>query len=305
MSKTDIFSRYSQLYQKTTNREIVPEGAFTRQLADVPTHGRDVGIFFKQKGIRDPRQIYFQNELPVSVAKKDGFLESTERNYLSHTVFRKFKDLDYLKVVIGSNGKLESRATRNAFLKACQKTIDVVLRKAKNVIHFGDFDPFLFAQRVRTLDWLLNKDLKLDEVSAEAAAIPFNVAAPEYLLLSGNNIISVKDHPVVRHGVFYLVGGIGYSFDTSVGAVNEERMFRTTADLAPMGIDGAYIETMISRVTEDFQTNVHSLIFSDIWKKSPAKPLGVNIGGDILIKPAEGSEIWNGVFEVYLKTPST
>ena len=69
MSKTDIFSRYSQLYQKTTNREIVPEGVFTRQLADVPTHGMDVGIFFKQKGIRDPRQIYFENELPVSVGK--------------------------------------------------------------------------------------------------------------------------------------------------------------------------------------------------------------------------------------------
>ncbi|MHA1909234.1 MAG: hypothetical protein ACW98Y_18200 [Candidatus Thorarchaeota archaeon] len=305
MSKTDIFSKYSQLYQKTTNREIVPEGAFTRQLADVPTHGLDVGIFFKQKGIRDPRQIYFQNELPVSVAKKDGFLESTDRNYLSHSVFTKFKELDYLKVVVGSNGQLESRSSRTAFLKACQKTVDVVLRKAKNVIHFGDFTPFLFAQRVRTLDWLLNKDLKLDEISAEAAAIPFNVAAPEYLLLTGDNIISVKDNPVVRHGVFYLVGGIGYSFDTKVGAVNEERMFRTTADLNPMGIDEAYIETMISRVTEDFQTNVHSLMFSDIWKKSPAKPLGVNIGGDILIKPAEGSEIWNGVLEVYLKTPST
>jgi hypothetical protein len=115
----------------------------------------------------------------------------------------------------------------------------------------------------------------------------------------------VKNNPVVPQGVFYLVGGIGYNFDTSVGAVNEERMFKTTADLSPMGIDDAYIETMISQVTEDFQTNVHSLIFSDIWKKSPAKPLGVNIGGDILIKPAEESEIWNGVFEVYLKTPST
>lgn len=305
MSKTDIFSKYSQLYQKTTNREIVPEGVFTRQLADVPTHGMDVGIFFKQKGIRDPRQIYYHNELPVSVAKKDGFLESAERNYLSHTVLSKFKGLDYLKVVIASQRQLESTHERAVFLKNCQQTIDVVLRKAKNVIHFGDFAPFLFAQRVRTLDWLLSKDLKLDEVSAEAAAIPFNVAAPEYLLLSGDNIIAVKENPVVPHGVFYLVGGIGYNFDTSVGAVNEERMFRTTADLSPMGIDAAYIETMISQVTEDFQTNVHSLIFSDIWKKSPAKPLGVNVGGDILIKPAEGSEIWNGVFEVYLKTPKT
>ena len=305
MSKTDIFSKYSQLYQKTTNREIVPEGVFTRQLADVPTHGLDVGIFFKQKGIRDPRQIYYHNELPVSVVKKDGFLESTERNFLSHTILSKFKELDYLKVVVGSNGKLGSRSERSVFLKSCQKTIDVVLRKTKNVIHFGDFTPFLFAQRLRTLHWLLNKDLKLDEVSAEAAAIPFNVAAPDYLLLTGENIISVKDNPVVPHGVFYLVGGIGYSFDKSVGAVNEERMFRSTADLSPMGIDGAYIESMISQVTEDFQTNVHSLIFSDIWKKSPAKPLGVNVGGDILIKPAKDSEIWNGVLEVYLKTPNT
>lgn len=151
----------------------------------------------------------------------------------------------------------------------------------------------------------MTKDLKLDEVSAEAAAIPFNVAAPEYLLLSGDNIISVKDQPVVPQGTFYLVGGIGYSFDTSIGAVNEERMFRTTADLTPMGIDEAYIENNISQVTEDFQTNVHSLIFSDIWKKSPAKPLGVNVGGKILIKPTKDSEIWNGVFEVYLKAAST
>ncbi|MHA2425030.1 MAG: hypothetical protein ACXAEF_09600 [Candidatus Thorarchaeota archaeon] len=138
MSKTDIFSKYSQLYQKTTNREIVPEGVFTRQLVDVPTHGLDVGIFFKQKGIRDPRQIYYHKELPVSVAKKEGFLESTDRNFLSHTVISKLKSLDYLRVVIGSERKLESRTERTTFLKSCQKTIDVVLRKAKNVIHFGD-----------------------------------------------------------------------------------------------------------------------------------------------------------------------
>ncbi len=305
MSKTDIFSKYSQLYQKTTTREIVPGGAFTRQLADVPTHGFDVGVFFKQKGIREPRQIFYHNEIPSSIVKNDGFLESTDRSYLCHTILAKFKDLDFLKVVIASHKKLESSAERLGFLKNCQRTIDVVLRKAKNVIHFGDFTPFLFAQRVRTLDWFLSKDLKLDEVSAEAAAIPFNVAGPDYILLSGENIIAVSDRPVVPQGIFYLVGGIGYIFDTKVGAVTEDRMFRTTADLMPMGIDEAYIENNISLVTEDFQTNVHSLIFSDIWKKSPAKPLGVNVGGDILIKPAKDSEIWNGVFEVYLKAANT
>ncbi|MFW9907795.1 MAG: hypothetical protein ACFFEF_04410 [Candidatus Thorarchaeota archaeon] len=303
MSKTDVFSKYSQLYQKTITREIVPEGPFVRQLADVPTHGLDIGIFFKQKGIKDPRQIFFQNELPSAIAKKDGFLESPENTYLSHTILSKIRDLDYLKVVAAANKRLESKEERMIFLKSCQKTVDVILRKAKNIIHFGDFTPFLFAQQVRTLDWFLAKDLKLDEVSAEAASIPFNVAAPEYLLLSGNNILSVGEQPSVPQATFYLVGGIGYSFDKSVGAVNEERMFRTTADLSSIGIDAAYIENSISRVTEDFQTNVHSLIFSDIWKKSPAKPEAVNIGGDLLIKPAKDSEIWNGVFEVYLKSP--
>ncbi|MFW9919894.1 MAG: hypothetical protein ACFFED_09860 [Candidatus Thorarchaeota archaeon] len=303
MSKTDLFSRYSQLYQKETMREIVPDGVFVRQLVDTPSQEMDVGLFFKQKGIRDSRQIYFRNPIPTEVSKKDGLLETDDRTFFSHYILNKFKSLDYLKLVMGADTVLDSREERIRFLKSCQKIIDVILRKAKNVIHFGDFSPFLFSQKVRTLDWFLSKDLKLDEVSAEAAAIPFNVAEPEYILLTGQNIVVVKDEPQIPHGVFYLVGGIGYSFDTSVGAVNEERMFRTTVDLSPMGIDEAYIENSISRVTEDFQTNVHSLIFSDIWKKSPAKPVGVNIGNDLLIKPAKDSEIWTGVFEVYLKSP--
>ncbi len=305
MSVSDFFSRYSQLYQKETIREIVPEGVFVRQLADLRTQGLDVGIFFKQKGIREPRQIYYTEPMPTAVAKKEGLLETTDRTYLSHTIIKKFKKLDYLRVVIAAPTRLDSRDERVAFLKNCQRIIDILLRKAKNVIHFGDFTPFLFAQRIRTLDWFLAKDLKLDEISAEAAAIPFNVAEPEYILLTGQNIIVVKDEPHVPSGIFYLVGGIGYSFDSSIGAVNEERMFRMTADLSPMGIDEAYIESNISQVTEDFQTNVHSLIFSDIWKKSPAKPVGVNIGNDILIKPTSDSEIWLGVFEVYLKKPIT
>jgi hypothetical protein len=47
------------------------------------------------------------------------------------------------------------------------------------------------------------------------------------------------------------------------------------------------------------------LVFSDVWKKSPAKPLSVNFGGDILIRAEPTSEIWMGVFEVYLKSPKT
>ncbi len=305
MSKSDLFSRYSQLYTKETIREIVPEGVFVRQLAETPTKGLNVGIIFKQKGIREPRQIYFNNPVPVEVAKKDGFLETSERTFLSHTILEKFKKLDYLKVVIGANGILESKDDRIPFLKICQQIIDVILRKAKNVVHFGDLSPFLFAQKIRTLDWFLSKDLKLDSVSAEAAAIPFNVAAPEYILLTGENIVIVKDKPEIPQGIFYLVGGIGYSFDKAVGAVNEERLFRTTVNLAPQGIDEAYIERSISKVREDFQTNVHSLIFSDIWKKSPAKPIGVNIGKELLIKPAKDSDIWTGVFEVYLCSPRT
>jgi hypothetical protein len=305
MSKADLFSRYSQLYQKSTIREVVPNGAFVGQLANTPTYGLDVGIFFKQKGIKDPRQIYFQEPVPAEVAKKDGFLEGEDRTYLSHTIISKFKNLDYLRLVIAADEKLEGKEERIRFLKNCQKIIDVILRKTKNVIHFGDFTPFLFAQKVRTLDWFLTKDLNLDDVSAEAAAIPFNIAGPEYILLTEGNILTVGPDPSVAHGVFYLVGGIGYSFDRTVGAVTEERMFRTTADLSPMGIDAAFIENSISKVTEDFQTNVHSLIFSDIWKKSPAKPVGVNVGSELLIKPAADSE-WNaGVFEVYLKSPKT
>ena len=75
MSKADLFSRYSQLYQKSTIRQVVPDGVFVGQLADTPTYGLDVGVFFKQKGIKEPRQIYFQEPIPTEVAKKDGFLE--------------------------------------------------------------------------------------------------------------------------------------------------------------------------------------------------------------------------------------
>ena len=47
--RTDLFSKYSQIYQKGHAREIVPEGPFVRQLTDVNRQGLDIGIFFKAK----------------------------------------------------------------------------------------------------------------------------------------------------------------------------------------------------------------------------------------------------------------
>ncbi|MHA1928121.1 MAG: hypothetical protein ACTSV2_06045 [Candidatus Thorarchaeota archaeon] len=303
MSKTDIFSKYSQLYQKSQAKEIIPSGALVRQLVDIPRQSLDVGIFFKSKGIKNPRQVHLGNPIPMAVAKKEGFLETTDSTYFSRTLISKFKTLDYLRVVISAGTRLESKDSRVAFLKRCRKIIDVILRKARNVIHQGDFDAFLFAKKIRTLNTFLNKELKLDEISAEAASIPFNVAAPEYIVLSDERVIVLGKEPKVAQAVFFFVGGIGYTFDNKLGAVNEERLFRSTTDLSPIGIDPAYIETQIARITDDFQNNIHSLIFSDVWKKGKTKPMAVNMGGDLLIKAEPSSDIWQGIFEVYLKSP--
>jgi hypothetical protein len=62
---------------------------------------------------------------------------------------------------------------------------------------------------------------------------------------------------------------------------------------------------MIQRVTEDFQNKLHSLIFADVWKKGKSSPVGVNFGGDLLVKAEASSEIWAGVFEVYVKSPKS
>jgi len=233
------------------------------------------------------------------------FLESDEDTYFSRTLLKDFKSIQYVRVVISAGMVLESYGERVEFLKKCQRIVDVLVRKARNVIHMGDCSPFRFDARVHTLSNFLKKTLKMDEVGVEAASIPFNVANPNYITLTGGDIIVVGENPVVPHGVFHFVGGIGYTFDKKVGAVNEEQLFRTSTDLSPMGLDTAYVETRISQITEDFQTNLHSLIFSDIWKKSPAKPLGVNFGGDILVKAESSSEIWMGVFEVYLRPTKT
>ncbi|MHA1576575.1 MAG: hypothetical protein ACTSU3_04370 [Candidatus Thorarchaeota archaeon] len=305
MSKTDRYAKYSKLYTKSEAKEIVPSGSFVKQLFDIPRQSLDVGIFFKTKGIKKPRQIYFGNPIPPSVGKKEGFLETTDCTYLSRTLVSKFKKVDYLRVVVSAGEHLESRDSRVAFLKRCQKIIDVILRKARNVIHSGDINGFLFANNLRTLDMFLIDELKLDEVSVEAATIPFNVAAPEYILLEKDNLIVFGNEPRIQQAVFFFVGGIGYSFDKKVGAVNEDRMFRSTTDLSPIGMDLAFIETQIARISEDFQTNIHSLIFSDVWKKGKHKPIAVNMGGDLLIKAEASSDIWQGIFEVYLKTPNT
>ncbi len=304
MSKADLFGRYTQLYQKTRAREIVPEGSFVRQLSDVTRSGMDIGIFFKSMR-KKPAQVFLGKSIPFEVAKEDGFLETEEETFLCRTILSDFRSLEYLKVAISAGFLLDAYQERVDFLKKCQRIIDVLVRKARNVVHIGDFTPFNFDSRVSTLKDFLKKTLKMDEVSVEAASIAFHVADPLYITLTGNDIIVMGDDRLVPHGVFYFVGGIGYTFDKSLGAVSEERLFRTTEDLSQYGIDKAYIETKISQVTEDFQNNLHSLVFSDVWKKSPAKPLSVNFGGDILIRAEPTSEMWMGVFEVYLKSPKS
>ncbi|MHA2385789.1 MAG: hypothetical protein ACXAEE_06225 [Candidatus Thorarchaeota archaeon] len=304
MSKADLFGRYTRLYQKTRAREIVPEGSFVRQLSDITRSGLDIGIFFKSKR-KKPAQVFMGDPIPFEVAKEEGFLETEEESFLCRTILSDIRTLEYLKVAISAGFLLDAYQERVDFLKKCQRIIDVLVRKARNVVHMGDFTPFHFDTRVTTLSDFLKQTLKMDDVSVEAASIAFHVADPLYITLTGNDIIVMGDERAVPHGVFYFVGGIGYTFDKKLGAISEERLFRTTEDLSQYGIDKAYIETKISQVTEDFQNNLHSLVFSDVWKKSPAKPLSVNFGGDILIRAEPTSEIWMGVFEVYLKSPKS
>jgi len=210
-----------------------------------------------------------------------------------------------MRVVISAGEILESKEERIEFLKAAQRTIDVIVRKAKNVMHLAEFAPFRFDRKVITLQEYLVKKLKMDEISVEAASIPFIVADPTYILLGNGDLIVLGDEPRIPQGEFHLVGGIGYTFDKTEGAVSEGRLFRSTTDLTPQGIDEAYIDGMISRITEDFQNSMHSLIFADVWKKGSAKPVAVNFGGDLLVKAEPSSEIWTGVFEVYVKSPKS
>jgi hypothetical protein len=301
--RTDLFSRYSQIYQKGRAREIVPEGPFVRQLTDVSRQGLDIGIFFKAKKRKTPVQVYLGGPIPTEVVEEEGFLETEESTYLSRTLLKSFKTLQYLRVVISAGDILEKKSERVEFLKRCQRIIDVLLRKAKNVAHLGSFEPFRFDKRVHTLSTLLKKNLKMDDVSIEAAMIPFNLADPDYIILSGNEIVVIGDEPHIQHGEFFFVCGIGYTFDKEVGAISEQRIFKSTVDFSSQGIDAAYIETMISQVNEDFQNNLHSILFSDLWKKGETKPLGVCFDENLLIKAEPSSEIWTGVFEVYVKPP--
>jgi hypothetical protein len=301
--RTDLFSKYSQIYQKGRAREIVPEGTFVRQLTDISHQGLDIGIFFKAKK-KIPVQVFLGNAIPLEVAEEEGFLETEESTYLSHTLLKNFKTLQYLRVVISADEVLEKKRERMEFLKRCQRIIDVLLRKARNVAHLGSFEPFRFDKRLYILSSLMKKTLKMDDVSIEAAMIPFNIANPDYLLLSNNDIAVLNENPQIQHGVFYFVGGIGYTFDSEVGAISEQRIFKSTTDLTPQGIDAAYLETMISQVNEDFQNNLHSILFSDLWKKSKTRPVGVCFNENLLIKAEPSSEIWTGVFEVYVKPSS-
>lgn len=303
MSRTDLFAKYTQIYAKARAREIVPDGTFVRQLADVPRQSYDIGVFFKAKNRSRIVQLHLGTAIPVEVGKQEGFLETEESTYFSRTVLSKFKTIDFLRVVFSAGRVLSRKEERMEFLRATQRILDVILRKARNILHLGELAPFRFDKRVKTLSEFLKKDLKLDEVSVEAASIPFNVAGPSYILLADGSIITIEDTPNVPQAEFFLVGGIGYRFDKTEGAISEERLFRSTTDLSPQGIDEAYIDGMIRRVTEDFQNRLHSLIFADVWKKSKSGPIGVNFGGDLLIKAESSSEIWEGVFEVYVKSP--
>lgn len=302
MSRKDLFAKYSQIYAKGKTREIVPEGAFVRQLSDLPTGNLDFGLFFNPKR-GDEVQVYIGNPIPNVIGEEEGFFEGEDDTYLSRTLLEDFKAMKYIRAGFAAGKLLTKTSERVEFLKKCQRAIDVLARKARNVIHTEDFSPFRFDRCVTTIDKFLQKDLKLDEVSVEAGKIPFMVADPDYVLLDNDHIITMEEEPIIKHAVFHFVGGIGYSFDKKIGAVNEERLFRVNTDLSDVGIGQAYVDSMISRVTEDFQTQIHSIIFTDMWKKSKSKPVGVNVGGDLLIKTEPSSDIWSGVFEVYIASP--
>ncbi len=303
MSTSDLFTRYSQLYQKERAREVVPQGLFLRQLVDLPHKDFDIAVFARSKGSTTPGEVYIGAPLPIDLADEDGLVNRDERTYFVRTIVPKFKGLKYLKICVAAGNSLSAPRARIEFLKKCQRIVDVTIRKARNIAHLGNFSAFGFDTRIHTLENYLSEVLGLDAVSVEAASIPFTAASPEYILLTGGEIITLSSEPLVPHGVFHFVGGIGYTFDKKEGALSEERMFRPSVDLSGEGIDQAYIESMLGRVIEDFQGNFHSMVFADLWRKSKAQPLGVNFDGSLLLKPIEGSDIWSGVFEVYIAPP--
>ncbi|MHA2193041.1 MAG: hypothetical protein ACXAAR_06390, partial [Candidatus Thorarchaeota archaeon] len=127
--------------------------------------------------------------IPFEVAKEEGFLETEEESFLCRTILSDIRTLEYLKVAISAGFLLDAYQERVDFLKKCQRIIDVLVRKARNVVHMGDFTPFHFDTRVTTLSDFLKQTLKMDDVSVEAASIAFHVAEPLYITLTGNDII--------------------------------------------------------------------------------------------------------------------
>ncbi len=303
MSRSDLFSKYTEIYRKAQAKEIVPEGSFVRQFTDIPDLGLDIGVFFKSRREKNPKQVHISDPINPEISKHEGLLEAQQKTYLSRTIISNVKGLQYLRVVISAGELCETVEERRRFMRKAQRILDVFIRKARNVVHFGDFSAFRFDRKMTTLNDFLTKTLRMDEVSIEAASIPFLMAEPEYVILTGGDLLIVDEEPRVQHGVFHLTGGIGYTFDKKIGAVSEERLFKVGINMESLGIDEAFMDEMMSRIGEDFQNRIHSVIFSDIWKRSDAKPLGINVGNDLLIKIAPGSEIWSGVFEVYVRPP--
>ena len=71
MSRTDFFSKYSQIYGKARVREIVPGGPFVRQLVDIPPNDLNIGIFFQSKKKKIPSQGHIGNPIPLEVAEQE------------------------------------------------------------------------------------------------------------------------------------------------------------------------------------------------------------------------------------------
>ncbi|MBD3159873.1 MAG: hypothetical protein GF309_13905 [Candidatus Lokiarchaeota archaeon] len=304
MSQKDLFSKYSDIYRKAEDREIVPDGPFVRQFIDIPHDEIDVGVFFKSKNSKQPVQVHIGNAIPMEYGSREGLIQTDQGTLFSRKIVSDIRDIEFVKAIMYTENVLESRNQKMRFLQKCQRIIDVLVRKAKNVIHIGAINGFRMDKRVFLLREFLGEQLGMNEVSIEAASIPFDAADPDCIILSDNTILTLTQ-PRVAHAVFHFVGGLGYTFDKAEGAIQEERLFRSTVDLSDKGIDQAYIDGIIERMTEDFQNNVHALMFADTWKKSEEKPAGVIFDKNLLIKMGTSSEIWTGVFEVYVRPPSS
>lgn len=302
MSQKDLFSKYSDIYSKAEAREIVPDGPFVRQFIDIPHQDIDVGVFFKCTDSKQPVQVHIGNAIPMEYGSEEGLIETDQGTLFSRTIVSNIRDIEFVRAVMCTENILESRNQKMRFLQKCQRIIDILVRKAKNVIHIGAINSFRMDKRLFLLREFLAQQLGMNEVSIEAASIPFDAADPDCIVLSDNTVLTLGERKVA-HCVFQFVGGLGYTFDKTEGAIQEERLFQSTVDLSDKGIDQAYIDNIIERMTEDFQNNVHALMFADTWKKSREKPSGVIFDKNLLIKMGTSSEIWTGVFEVYVRPP--